>query len=94
MYISIRAAVVKNLIVAIANGTITLILLLIAPLGLAAVIGNTFMVTVATFFVATFSDTVASWLNASQKQTVFKPNINSGKQVVHSKSVNHTPKHY
>lgn len=42
MYISTRAAVVRNLATAITNGAITLTLLLIAPLGLAAVIGNTF----------------------------------------------------
>lgn len=65
MYLSTRAAVVKNFSVAIINGTITLVLLLIAPLGLAAVIGNTFLVTVASFFVGTFIDMVVDWLSLS-----------------------------
>jgi len=38
MYITPRAAQVRNLAVASVNGTITLIILLIAPLGLFAVI--------------------------------------------------------
>ncbi|MGV2829811.1 CRISPR-associated protein Csx18 [Myxosarcina sp. GI1(2024)] len=65
MYISTRAAVVRNLATAITNGAITLTLLLIAPLGLAAVIGNTFLVTVASFFVGVFADMVVSWLSIS-----------------------------
>lgn len=65
MYLSTRGAIVRNLATAIINGIITLILLLIAPLGLAAVIGNTFMVTVATFFVGSFSDLVVAWLSTS-----------------------------
>jgi hypothetical protein len=35
MFISPRAAAVRNALVAVANGSITLIILLIAPLGLA-----------------------------------------------------------
>ena len=65
MYLSTRAAVVRNLATAITNGSITLILLLIAPLGLAAVIGNTFLVTLASFFVGTFADMVVDWLRFS-----------------------------
>ncbi|WP_036480154.1 CRISPR-associated protein Csx18 [Myxosarcina sp. GI1] len=65
MYISTRAAVVRNLATAITNGAITLTLLLIAPLGLAAVVGNTFFVTVASFFVGVFADMVVSWLSIS-----------------------------
>jgi Na+/serine symporter len=44
MYISPRAAKVRNVLVSAANGSITLIILLIAPLGLAAVIINTLLV--------------------------------------------------
>lgn len=73
MYLSTRGAIVRNFATAIVNGSITLILLLIAPLGLAAVIGNTFMVTVATFFVGTFSDMVVAWLSASPPQNRFFP---------------------
>lgn len=36
--------------------------ILIAPLGLAAVITNTFLVTLSTFFVCTFADQVVIWL--------------------------------
>jgi hypothetical protein len=71
MYLSTRAAIIRNFATAIVNGTVTLILLLIAPLGLAAVISNTFLVTVASFFVGTFSDVVVSWLSASPKHNRF-----------------------
>lgn len=62
MYISSKARLVRNTATAIVNGAITLILLLIAPLGLAAVITNTFLVTLSTFFVCTFADQVVIWL--------------------------------
>lgn len=41
MYLTPKTAFVRNLAAAILNGTITLIILLIAPLGLLAVIVNT-----------------------------------------------------
>jgi Tfp pilus assembly protein PilV len=47
MYISPHIALVRNLAVAFLNGTITLIILLIALLGLAAVITTTVLVTIA-----------------------------------------------
>ncbi|MGF1540622.1 MAG: CRISPR-associated protein Csx18 [Pleurocapsa sp.] len=77
MYLSTRATVVRNLATAIVNGTITLVLLLIAPLGLAAVIGNTFLVTVASFFVGTFADAVVSWLLIAPSKTnrFYTPNF-------------------
>jgi hypothetical protein len=65
MYLSTRAAVVRNLATAMVNGAITLSLLLIAPLGLATVIGNTFLVTLSSFFVGTFADIVVDWLTLS-----------------------------
>ncbi|MGF1588855.1 MAG: CRISPR-associated protein Csx18 [Pleurocapsa sp.] len=65
MYLSTRGAIIRNLATAVVNGAITLVLLLIAPLGLAAVIGNTFLVTVASFFVGTFADMVVDWLAIS-----------------------------
>jgi hypothetical protein len=43
MHLSSRGTQVRNLSVAVANGSITLIILLIAPLGLAAVIINTLL---------------------------------------------------
>ncbi|CAD5988650.1 hypothetical protein PCC9214_05431 (plasmid) [Planktothrix tepida] len=66
MYISNRAIVVRNFAIAIVNGAITLIILLIAPLGLMAVISNTFLVTVASFFTATIADGVIRFLQASR----------------------------
>jgi hypothetical protein len=65
MYFSPRAAFIRNLAVAGLNGSITLIILLIAPMGLAGVIANTLMVTVASFFNATFIDRVALFLQGS-----------------------------
>jgi hypothetical protein len=62
MYLSLRAAFVRNVVAAGVNGAITLILLLIAPLGLAAVIANTVMVTASTFVVCTLGDLVVAWL--------------------------------
>ncbi|MBD2482823.1 CRISPR-associated protein Csx18 [Planktothrix sp. FACHB-1365] len=66
MYISSRAIVVRNFAIAIVNGTITLIILLIAPVGLAAVISNTFLVTIATFFTATIADGIIRFLQPSR----------------------------
>lgn len=65
MYFSPRAAFIRNLAVAALNGSITLIILLIAPMGLAGVIANTLMVAVASFFNATFIDRVALFLQGS-----------------------------
>lgn len=70
MYISPRAALVRNLGVAIANGVITLIILLIAPLGLTAVIINTLLVTLASFVNATAGDSIVNFLQPSQIKTL------------------------
>lgn len=70
MYINKRSQLVRNITLAIANGSITLIILLIAPLGLAAVIINTVLITISTF-VTTASDKIVRYLQPSQqpKQT-------------------------
>lgn len=65
MYSSPRAARVRHLLVSTINGSITLIILLIAPLGLAAVIINTLLVTVATYVVSSVADRVMAWLQPS-----------------------------
>jgi len=57
-----RPAFVRNVLVAGTNGAITLIILLIAPLGLAAVIMNTALVTVASFFMGQTADRVVGFL--------------------------------
>ena len=63
MYTTLRAANVRNLSIALVNGTVTLIILLIAPLGLAAVITNTFLVTAATA-----ADKITRYLQPSRAQ--------------------------
>jgi hypothetical protein len=49
---------IRNLLVSISTGGITLMILLIAPLGLAAVIVNTLLVTIATYGVSSVADRV------------------------------------
>ncbi|MBV8885487.1 MAG: hypothetical protein JO235_16035 [Chroococcidiopsidaceae cyanobacterium CP_BM_RX_35] len=67
MYLSPRAAQVRNIAVAAVNGAITLIILLIAPLGLAAVIFNTLLVTVASYATAIAADRVVQFLQGEQR---------------------------
>ena len=62
MNLSMRGAFIRNIVAAVVNGAITLVLLLIAPLGLAAVITNTVLITLSTFVVCTGADLVVSWL--------------------------------
>lgn len=66
MYIPHHAAVVRNLAVALLNGAITLIILLIAPLGLAAVIINTLLVTLVSFINAAAVDRIVLFLQPTQ----------------------------
>ena len=66
MYISRRSATVRNVSISTVNGGITLVILLIAPLGLAAVIINTMLVAVATYIVASAADRVVLWLEPEQ----------------------------
>jgi hypothetical protein len=67
MFLSSRAASIRNLSVAGVNGVITLIILLIAPLGLAAVIMNTALVTIATLVTATAADRIVWFLQGEQR---------------------------
>jgi len=62
-----RAAKLRNILVSAVNGGITLIILLIAPLGLAAVIVNTLLVMAATYGVSTVADRVITWLQPSSE---------------------------
>ena len=62
MYISPRGVLIRNVATAVANGAITLMLMLIALLGLAAVIVNTLAVTVSTFVICMAADFVVAWL--------------------------------
>lgn len=63
-----RAALVRNLAVASVNGAITLVILLIAPLGLVSVWTNTILVSVATFATATAADRIVKYLNADPQR--------------------------
>ncbi|EFA74181.1 CRISPR-associated protein Csx18 [Cylindrospermopsis raciborskii] len=66
MYISRRFATVRNVSVSTVNGGITLVILLIAPLGLAAVIINTLLVTFSTYLVCSIADRIVLWLELEQ----------------------------
>lgn len=78
MYISLRATRVRTLLVSTINGGITLIILLIAPLGLAAVIINTLLVTVATYAVSSVADRVIAWLlPPTQAELLSQSNLDS-----------------
>jgi cell division protein FtsW (lipid II flippase) len=67
MYLNQRSQLVRNITLSIANGSITLIILLIAPLGLAAVIINTILITISTFITATASDRIIQYLQPQQQ---------------------------
>lgn len=62
MYLTKRSALVRNVTVATVNGAITLIILLIAPLGIVAVWINTILVAIASFAAATLADRVVVFL--------------------------------
>lgn len=53
---------VKAIAVAIVNGLVTLVILLIAPLGLAAVIVNTLLVTLLSYLTSCMGDRVVHYL--------------------------------
>ena len=67
MYISSNAALVRNVSASVVNGGITLIILLVAPLGLLAVIINTLLVTVATYTTIVAVDRVMLFLQRNQQ---------------------------
>ncbi|MEQ8959470.1 MAG: CRISPR-associated protein Csx18 [Coleofasciculus sp. C2-GNP5-27] len=63
IYMSRRTARVRNGLVSLFNGGVTLIILLIAPLGLAAVIVNTGLVMGSSYAIASLADGVIRWLH-------------------------------
>ena len=67
MYVSSNAALVRNVSASVVNGGITLIILLVAPLGLLAVIINTLLVTVATYTTIVAADRVMLFLDRNQQ---------------------------
>jgi hypothetical protein len=66
-YLTPKEARVRNISVSIANGAISLIILLIAPLGLLAVIVNTLLVIVSTYAVTTIGDRIIVYLQRGQQ---------------------------
>lgn len=67
MYINQRSQLVRNIAISAVNGGITLIILLIAPLGLTAVIINTILITISTFATATASDRIIRYLQPDRQ---------------------------
>jgi hypothetical protein len=87
MHLSTRSIQVRNLSVAGVNGVVTLIILLIAPLGLAAVIINTVLVTIATYLTATGADWVVRYLQPqSTRAEMMGGSAATGKMRRHQKS--------
>jgi len=87
MLISCKGSLIKSIAIAFFNGLITLILLLIAPLGLAAVIMNTIMITVSSFMVSVIFDVITIWLLKSPNNNFFDvPYDNKMEQLRHKKS--------
>ncbi|MBP0003130.1 MAG: hypothetical protein J7642_05315 [Cyanobacteria bacterium SBC] len=80
MYLNARIAFIRNLSVALLNGAVTLVILLIAPMGLAGVITNTILVMLGSFGNATLADTIVRFLQNSptrqQTATLDTPNDN------------------
>jgi hypothetical protein len=80
MYISQSTAKKRNWAIALGNGFITLIILLIAPLGLLAVIVNTILVTLASYGTGIMADRVIYYL-AQRQQNSFA-NSQEGNQSI------------
>jgi hypothetical protein len=69
MYLSPRMARTRNIGTAVVNGSITLIILLIAPIGLAAVITNTLLVAAATYGTGTMADRLMRYLQSPPERS-------------------------
>jgi len=67
-FLTVKMARVRNLSVAVANGVISLIILLIAPMGLFAVIVNTLLIVAATYGSLTVSDRVIVYLQRDERR--------------------------
>lgn len=66
MYLTFRAVLVRNAVVSVFNGGLTLAILLIAPLGLAAVISNTVLIALSTLVITTAGDGVVYFLQGGR----------------------------
>ncbi|MBW4700154.1 MAG: hypothetical protein KME03_20075 [Aphanocapsa lilacina HA4352-LM1] len=72
MYSIHRLQFLRNMLVSTATGLVTLVILLIAPLGLAAVITCTLAVTLASFCIGAVSDRVLAWLETGQARQMLE----------------------
>lgn len=77
MYFSGKLACLRNLLVAIASGSITLVILLIAPLGLAAVIANTVLVTLTVYGCSDLADRTFKWLYPTRTPEILSSSVSS-----------------
>ncbi len=66
MYLSMRGLIIRHISVACINGAITLMILLIAPLGLAAVITNTVLIMASTLLSSAMVDGIVRFLPPGQ----------------------------
>ncbi|NJK36253.1 MAG: hypothetical protein HC919_15705 [Oscillatoriales cyanobacterium SM2_2_1] len=69
MYLSPRSARLRNIALAAVNGIVSLAILLIAPLGLAAVVINTALIVAATYITGTIADRLIRYLQGSAAPT-------------------------
>ena len=67
-FLTTKMARVRNLSVSIANGAISLTILLIAPMGLFAVIVNTLLIVAATYGSLTASDHILVYLLRDERR--------------------------
>lgn len=77
VYSPYRLLFTRNLAVAFVNGLVTLVILLIAPLGLAAVMINTILVMLSTVTVGVCGDLVIRWLLQGAAQPIFPTGMSS-----------------
>lgn len=63
-----RPALLVQLLISLLNGAITLVLLLIAPLGLAAVITLTLLITSSTFLTGLGGGVLQRWLDGTERK--------------------------
>jgi len=66
-YFTTKTAQVRNISVSVANGILSLIILLIAPLGLLAVVINTILVMASTYGTLAASDRIIMYLQRDQQ---------------------------
>ncbi|MFZ4730472.1 MAG: CRISPR-associated protein Csx18 [Pseudanabaena sp.] len=67
-FLTSKMARVRNISVSIANGAISLVILLIAPMGLFAVIVNTLLIVAATYGSLTASDRILVYLLRDERR--------------------------